>query len=173
MLAEMPTAPVCVTMPSANSARDFMAGTPGSLTRLVVSYLGRTAIVAAGMAAAGKREHLWRDAAAGTAIIEAMILSHFSNPANQKTVAMETQQNIARFLQGNPQYILPILTDIVLRAGQIGLGMFIVGAQRSNPWEVISGSAAIELFIMLYTIMYGQPCPVPAMQLTARGAGLA
>lgn len=159
-------------MPSASAARDFMEGTPGSLAKLVASYVGRTAIVATGMAAAGKRENLLRDAAAGTAIIEALILTHFSNPENRKTADIETQQNISRFLQGNTQYILPIVTDIILRAGQIGLGMFVVGAKTSNAWEALAGSAAIELFIAIYTVMYGQPCPVPAMQLTAHGSAL-
>lgn len=148
-----------------------MAGTPGSFSKLVISYLGRTAIVAAGMAAAGKREHVLRDAAAGTAIIEALILMHFSSPENRKSTDIQTQQNIAKFLQGNPQYALPILADVVLRAGQIGLGMFVVGAKNTNPWETIAGSAAIELFIAIYTVMYGQQCTVPAMQLSAPGDG--
>src|SRR5262245_39887498 len=95
----VPSAPVCAEMPSALAARDFMNGQPGSFWRLVGSYLGRTAIVAGGMHLAGRRDNLWRDSFAGTAVIEAMVILYFSNEENRKNATIYTQRNIAEFLQ--------------------------------------------------------------------------
>lgn len=148
-------------MPSATAALDFMNGVPGSLVHLLVSYLGRTAIVAGAMAAAGKRQHLWRDAAAGTAVIEAVVLLYFSSPEHRKSADIFTQTNIAAFLRGHPQYFLPILADIALRAGEIGTGMYLAGERKRNVKYALAGSVGVELFVLLYSIFFGKECTVP------------
>lgn len=150
-------------MPSATAALDFMNGVPGSLKHLIISYLGRTTIVASAMALAGKRDHLLRDAAAGTAVIEAVVLLYFSAPEHRKSADIFTQTNIAAFLRGNPQYFLPILADIALRAGEIGTGMYLAGERERNVKYALAGSIGVELFVLLYTIYFGKECTLPML----------
>jgi hypothetical protein len=153
-------APVCASMPSATSARDFMAGIPGSVPHLLVSYAGRTAIVAAGMYAAGKREHLARDAAAGAALIELSLLTYFSFEKNRGSSEMPSQNNVAQFLNGQPQYAAPILADVLLRALEISAGVALAGGSGDRQLrDALAGSVAVQLFIVAYAITFGAPCP--------------
>jgi hypothetical protein len=155
-----PLAPVCVPMPSATAARDFFLGTPGSLVHLILSYAGRTAIVAGGMYAAGKRDHVLRDAAAGTAIIEAAVLAYFA-VRPRPAADIPSQQHLSRFLQGHPEYILPILEDVTARALEIAGGMYLAGTRKGIVKGAIGGSLAVQLFITAYAVYFGKPCPQP------------
>lgn len=153
-------APVCASMPSATAARDFMAGVPGSVPHLLVSYAGRAAIVAAGMYAAGKREHLARDAAAGAALIELSLLTYFGFEQNRNSSEIPSQNNLAKFLNGRAQYAVPILGDVLLRALEISAGMALVGGSGDRQMrDALAGSIAVELFILVYAVTFGAPCP--------------
>jgi hypothetical protein len=153
-------APVCASMPSATAARDFMAGRPGSIPHLLVSYAGRTAIVAAGMYTVGKRKNLVRDSAAGAALIELSLLTYFSIKQNQATSEMPSQNNVAQFLSGKPQYAAPVIGDVLLRTLEISAGMALVGGAGDHQLrDAFAGSVAIELFILAYAVAFGAPCP--------------
>lgn len=145
-------------MPSATAAREFVQNPSGSVPHLLGSYLGRTAVVAAGMYAAGKRKHVLRDAAAGTAIIEAVILAYFyAKP--RSNADLYTQQHVARFLQGDVKGLVPITEDVTIRAAEIALGMYLAGTRKDLVKDSIAGSLAVEALILGYSMMFGGPCP--------------
>ncbi len=148
-------------MPSAASARDFMAGDPGSFPRLLVSYAGRTAVIALGMYAAGSREHLLRDAAAGAAVIEAGLLAYFDFEPNRATAQIPTQRHIAQLLNGNGRAAVSASVDVLLRMLEISGGMVLVGDQKHRFRYALGGSLAVEFFLFLYSIFLGKPCPAP------------
>jgi hypothetical protein len=152
-------APVCASMPSAIAARDFMAGRPGALAHMLVSYAGRTAIIAAGMYASGKREHLTRDAAAGAAVIEIALLTYFGFPKNQATDQVPSQHNLSQFLNGNMHAGIRVGIDVALRTLEISSGMAFVGQDPHRFRHALAGSLAVELFILSYLIAMGKPCP--------------
>ncbi len=64
----------CPTLPSSESAYNFIQGRPGSTIRLVRDLFARAALVGVGMAVAGEREHLFRNAFAGAVGIEVFVL---------------------------------------------------------------------------------------------------
>src|SRR5581483_2673546 len=146
-----PTAPVCATMPSAASARDFMAGAPGSFPRLLVSYAGRTAVIALGMYAAGSREHVVRDAAAGAAVIEAALLAYFDDPGNRASAQIPSQRHIARLLNGDLRAGVSAGVDVLLRMLEISGGMILVGNEKHRFRYALGGSLAVEFFLFLYS----------------------
>jgi hypothetical protein len=150
--------PVCTVMPSAEAARSFVLGTPGSIVPLFLSYLGRTSVVAAGMAAAGKRDHLLRDAAAGTAVVELGLLAYFSIGKNQNSSDIPTQQHIADLLQGKSNALLPVLIDVAVRTLEIAGGMALAGSKKDNLKYAIAGSLSVEALILMYSIAFGVPC---------------
>lgn len=67
-------APVCPALPSGTSAYKLMSGDPGGLLGVVGHTLGRSVLVGTGMAVAGERKHLVRNAVAGALGIEAFVL---------------------------------------------------------------------------------------------------
>jgi len=152
-------AAVCVPMPSAESARAWMAGAPDSLVPLLLSYAGRTAVVAAGMYAAGKRQHLWRDAAAGTAVIELVLLSYFNAEQNRKTPNIPSQQHVQDWLQGKPGSFPPLIIDVIARTLEISAGIAFAGTKSHTFRDAFAGSLAVQTFITVYSIMMGSPCP--------------
>jgi hypothetical protein len=151
-------APVCASMPSATAARDFMLGVSGSIPHLLFSYAGRAAIVAMGMYVAGKRNHLARDAAVGAAVIELALLAYFGFEKNQHTDRLPTQYNVAQFLQGKPQYLVPMTADVLTRTLEIMGGLTLIGSTDHRIRDALAGSLAVELFILTYSVMFGEPC---------------
>lgn len=73
-LGETVTAPACAALPSGTSAYRLMSGDPSGLIGVVGHTIGRSALVGAGMAVAGERKHLVRNAVAGALGIEAFVL---------------------------------------------------------------------------------------------------
>lgn len=67
-------APVCPALPSGTSAYRLMSGDPSGLVGVVGHTLGRSVLVGTGMAVAGERKHLVRNAVAGALGIEAFVL---------------------------------------------------------------------------------------------------
>lgn len=65
----------CPTLPSSNSAYDFVTGKPGAWMTVLRDMLARSALVGVGMAVAGERDHLLRNALAGGVAIEAFVLA--------------------------------------------------------------------------------------------------
>lgn len=136
-----------------------MLDVPGSFRHLLISYLGRTAIVSLGMMAAGKRKHVLRDAAAGAAMIEAAMLVYFSKKENQTSDTLHTQQNVADLLNGKTDRLLPIAADVAIRTIEILGGMTLVGSKDSKVRYALGGALSVEAFIVAYSILKGRPCP--------------
>lgn len=66
-----------VALPSGESASDFVEGVPGSGARLIGHYLGRSVLLALGLAAAGLRDRdLVKASLAGSAAIEFFVLGY-------------------------------------------------------------------------------------------------
>jgi len=126
---------------------------------LLSSYVTRSLIVGLGMVAAGKRTHVVRDALAGTAVIEAVILAYFyAKP--RSSAELHTQQHVAQFLQGDTSAIIPITEDTLIRAIEIGFGMYMAGTRKGIVKDSLAGSAAVQALIIAYSMMAGRPCPV-------------
>lgn len=68
------TCPVCPALPSGTSAYRLMSGDPKGLLGVVGHTVGRSVLVGVGMAVAGERKHLVRNAVAGALGIEAFVL---------------------------------------------------------------------------------------------------
>jgi hypothetical protein len=68
-----PPAPM-PALPSGTSAYRLMTGDPSGLLGVVGHTIGRSALVGVGMAVAGERKHLVRNALAGALGIEAFVL---------------------------------------------------------------------------------------------------
>jgi hypothetical protein len=71
-LGEQITCPAA--LPSGTSAYRLMSGDPSGLVGVVGHTLARSALVGTGMAIAGEREHIVRNAVAGALGIEAFVL---------------------------------------------------------------------------------------------------
>jgi len=69
-----PTCPACPALPSGTSAYRLMSGDPSGLVGVVGHTVGRSVLVGVGMAVAGERKHLVRNAVAGALGIEAFVL---------------------------------------------------------------------------------------------------
>ena len=68
------TPPVCPALPSGTSAVRLIQGDPSGIVGVVGHTLGRSVLVGVGMAIAGERKHLVRNAVAGALGIEAFVL---------------------------------------------------------------------------------------------------
>ena len=68
------TCPACPALPSGTSAYRLMSGDPSGLVGVVGHTVGRSVLVGVGMAVAGERKHLVRNAVAGALGIEAFVL---------------------------------------------------------------------------------------------------
>lgn len=73
-LSETITSPACPALPSGTSAYRLMSGDPEGLLGVVGHTIGRSVLVGTGMAIAGERKHLVRNAVAGALGIEAFVL---------------------------------------------------------------------------------------------------
>lgn len=66
-----------VTLPSGESASDFIEGRPGSTGRLLFHYLGRSVLVGVGLAIVGVRgENLVKYSLAAAGAIEVFVLGY-------------------------------------------------------------------------------------------------
>lgn len=66
-----------VSLPSGESASDFLEGKSGSAARLTMHFLGRSALVGVGLALAGLRgKELVKCSLAGSAAIEGFVLAY-------------------------------------------------------------------------------------------------
>jgi len=148
-------------MPSAVSARDFMAGVPGSFPRLLISYAGRTAVIAAGMYAAGSRQNVLSEAAAGAAVIEATLLAYFDDPQRRQSAQIPSQRHVAQLLNGDLRAGVSVGVDVFLRMVEISGGMVLVGNSKHMFRHALGGSLAVEFFLALYSVFMGEPCPAP------------
>lgn len=71
--AEAITPPAPPALPSGTSAYRLVTGDPGGLAGVIGHTLGRSILVGTGMAVAGERRHLVRNAVAGALGIEAFV----------------------------------------------------------------------------------------------------
>jgi hypothetical protein len=74
-LGEAITPPAYPALPSGTSAYRLMTGDPMGIVGVVGHTLGRSVLVGTGMAVAGERKHLVRNAVAGALGIEAFVLA--------------------------------------------------------------------------------------------------
>lgn len=66
-----------VSLPSGESASDFLEGKSGSTARLALHYVGRAALIGVGLAVVGARgKELVKLSLAGSAAIEAFVLAY-------------------------------------------------------------------------------------------------
>lgn len=66
-----------VSLPSGESASDFLEGKSGSTARLTMHFLGRAVLIGTGLAVAGVRgKELAKLSLAGSAAIEAFVLGY-------------------------------------------------------------------------------------------------
>lgn len=83
--------PVCpAALPSGTSAYRLMRGDPKGLAGIVGHTIGRASLIGVGMAVAGERKHLVRNALGGALGIEAFVLVWAAWKAHQDTVAEST-----------------------------------------------------------------------------------
>jgi hypothetical protein len=62
------------SLPSSDSAARFLRGEPGSLPGVVLSTLGRAALIGGGLFLAGERKNLIKYSLAGALMIEVFVL---------------------------------------------------------------------------------------------------
>lgn len=68
--------PTCDTLPSAESAAQLARGDIKALPRVFVHTAGRAALIGVGLILAGQREHVFRNALAGSIAIEVFVLGY-------------------------------------------------------------------------------------------------
>jgi hypothetical protein len=66
--------PACAALPSGSAAVDLMGGDLRALPAVVATTAARAALIGAGMAVAGERAHVVRNAVAGALAIEVFVL---------------------------------------------------------------------------------------------------
>ena len=64
----------CAALPSGQAAYDLVSGDWSAIVPVIGTYAARAALVGVGMAVAGERKHLVRNALAGAAAIEGFVL---------------------------------------------------------------------------------------------------
>lgn len=63
------------TLPSVSSAEAFWLGEPGAVGKLILSTLGRSTVIGAGLFIAGERRHLVKYSLFAATAIEIMVLT--------------------------------------------------------------------------------------------------
>jgi hypothetical protein len=74
-LGEEVRAPTCAALPSGQAAYNLVSGDWSALLPVAGTMLARSALIGAGMALAGERKHLVRNAVAGGAAVETFVLA--------------------------------------------------------------------------------------------------
>jgi hypothetical protein len=82
------------TLPSVSSAEAFWLDQPGGFKRVVLSTLGRSAVIGVGLAVAGERRHLLKYSLFAATAIELMVLGLVKHQLNERAQA-EASQPIA------------------------------------------------------------------------------
>ena len=160
-------APACEVPPSATSARDVVHGVPGSLLPLLVSYAGRTAIVAGAMYVAGKRDRVWLHAAAGVAVIEAALLLWYGRERARGVdpracPELPTATHAARLARGDWGALPAVALDVAARAAQLAAGMYLAGSRERTLTYALAGSLGVEAFLFVYPTVLPRPAlPTP------------
>ena len=67
-------APRCAALPSGQAAFDLVSGDRSCLLPVIGTTLARSALIGVGMAVAGERKHLVRNAVAGAVAVEGFVL---------------------------------------------------------------------------------------------------
>jgi hypothetical protein len=73
-LGEEVKPPVCPALPSGTSAYRLVSGDPSGVPGVIGHTVARAALIGTGMAVAGERRHLVRNAIGGALAIEAFVL---------------------------------------------------------------------------------------------------
>lgn len=73
-LGEALQRPVCAALPSGQAAFDLVSGDWSAIVPVIGTAAARAALIGVGMAIAGEREHLVRNAIGGAAAIEGFVL---------------------------------------------------------------------------------------------------
>ncbi len=151
------TVPGCATVPSATAAADFLRRQPGSLGHLAVTMAGRTAIVALGLYAAGFRKGVWPTAFGGVLALELAILAMLyvrdapaGDPADY-CPTLPTVDSAGDLLDGKPGALLRVAGDTLVRAGEMGIGMWLAGGSEQIVAKALAGSVTIEAFVVAWT----------------------
>lgn len=76
MITWLGQASSCDTLPSAGSAAALVRGEAEALPLVLLHALVRAALIGVGLAVVGEREHLVRNAIAGSAAIEVFVLGY-------------------------------------------------------------------------------------------------
>lgn len=69
-----PGCPVCPALPSGTSAFKLVQGDPAGIPGVIGHTVGRATLIGVGLALAGERKHLVRNAIGGALAIEAFVL---------------------------------------------------------------------------------------------------
>lgn len=75
------------TLPSVSSAEAFWLDQPGSVAKLLLSTLGRSTVIAAGLYVAGERRHLVKYSLYAATAIELMVLALVKKQLNERAAA--------------------------------------------------------------------------------------
>ena len=135
----------CVPFPSAVGARAALDGEPGALADLGGMVAMRAALLAAGMAAAGERQNLGRNALAGSLAVQAFVVSY---TASRRPSACPTLPSAEAATQG----FGPILVTYLLRSSMVASGLFLAGERKNVVRNALAGTAAIELAVIAWTM---------------------
>jgi len=76
--------PPLTTLPSVSSAEAFWLGEPGSVGKLIMSTLGRSTVIGAGLFIAGERRHLIKYSLFAATAIEIMVLTLVKRQLNEQ-----------------------------------------------------------------------------------------
>lgn len=161
---------ICDAPPSATAARDLVAGDPAALPRVVLSYLGRAAMVGGAMYLAGARTHVLRDALAGTAVLELLILLWFARDEERRRSDLARRDpaapppgcpelptsRAARALARGDFGALPrVALDVTLRGAELAAGMYLAGSRDLGPLarDALAGSLGVELFLVAHAAL--------------------
>lgn len=129
-------------LPSAKDTSDCLEGTDGACVRMLGWTLMRAATMAAGMAAAGERDHLWKKVQAGSLGVQAWMLLETRMRNGQGMVS----SSIAA-LDGSPA---GILVTWLGRSLLVWTSLQLTGQGR-NAWRnALAGAAAIEVAVLMW-----------------------
>lgn len=140
-----------VTLPSEESAQAVVDGKSGGLVALALHFLGRSAIIATGLALAGARgTRLAKLSAAGAGAIELVILLE----AWLHKSPLPTGDNATDVVRGVPGSLAKMGYYFVARSVIIGIALALFGVRgRELVKYALAGSAAVQVFVLGYALL--------------------
>ena len=141
-------------LPSLQASNDLLRGDLSQVWKVVGVTLERSALSAGGIAAAGLwNDRAWRNAFAGSALIQAVILAYAYGTGVKESTTLPSWAPARALVRGDWNAVFPVITMVLGRSVLLGAGMYLAGEREKIVEQSLAGSMALELSVLLKASM--------------------